>query len=401
MGAWPARARTSTRSATSSSPTRTRTTRRCARRGPSSGSSATACSRWRATPKCCAALDDWQHVLLEPRRRAHATSRAKTPWRPPSLVLEADPPLHTRTRGVLWRAMSGPALERSAPTLRRDGRAPRRRARRARRIDANRDLAESVRAERLPRRGRARRGRPREPPALRRHGVQRVRPAQPRCSRSRSPNAAEGRRVDRRAVRARARCVAGGLGAHVYAEADAGEVSEDEAALLVRSHADRGPRHDDRRHQRRHPLLRDEPRPVAAAARGAVAPARRVRRGHAPRLAGADLLPDDDPRGRGRRHQARRGPEGAPVPRRREPRSAQVAAIPTASTSGGAALATSPSATECTCASARCWRAWRPSSCSPRSRSEWRRSKRAAQPTWRLNNTLRAIEHLPVALVPV
>jgi cytochrome P450 len=28
------------------------------------------------------------------------------PWRPPSLILEADPPLHTRTRGVLAKALS-------------------------------------------------------------------------------------------------------------------------------------------------------------------------------------------------------------------------------------------------------------------------------------------------------
>src|SRR5258705_10403995 len=28
------------------------------------------------------------------------------PWRPPSLVLEADPPAHTRTRAVLNRALS-------------------------------------------------------------------------------------------------------------------------------------------------------------------------------------------------------------------------------------------------------------------------------------------------------
>lgn len=30
----------------------------------------------------------------------------ETPWRPPSLILEADPPAHTRTRGVLSRVLS-------------------------------------------------------------------------------------------------------------------------------------------------------------------------------------------------------------------------------------------------------------------------------------------------------
>lgn len=34
------------------------------------------------------------------------------PWRPPSLILEADPPLHTRTRAVLARIMSPGAMRR-------------------------------------------------------------------------------------------------------------------------------------------------------------------------------------------------------------------------------------------------------------------------------------------------
>ena len=36
------------------------------------------------------------------------------PWRPPSIVLEADPPLHTRTRAVLARIMSPGAMRRLA-----------------------------------------------------------------------------------------------------------------------------------------------------------------------------------------------------------------------------------------------------------------------------------------------
>ncbi len=30
----------------------------------------------------------------------------ETPWRPPSLILEADPPAHTRTRAVLSKVLS-------------------------------------------------------------------------------------------------------------------------------------------------------------------------------------------------------------------------------------------------------------------------------------------------------
>jgi len=33
------------------------------------------------------------------------------PWRPPSIILEADPPLHTRTRSVLVSVLSKPALQ--------------------------------------------------------------------------------------------------------------------------------------------------------------------------------------------------------------------------------------------------------------------------------------------------
>lgn len=36
------------------------------------------------------------------------------PWRPPSIILEADPPLHTRTRAVLARIMSPGAMRRLA-----------------------------------------------------------------------------------------------------------------------------------------------------------------------------------------------------------------------------------------------------------------------------------------------
>ena len=36
--------------------------------------------------------------------------RRSRPWRPPSLILEADPPLHTRSRTVLNRALSAKAM---------------------------------------------------------------------------------------------------------------------------------------------------------------------------------------------------------------------------------------------------------------------------------------------------
>ena len=39
-----------------------------------------------------------------------ANFRRETPWRKPSIILEADPPLHTRTHKVLLRVLSPAAL---------------------------------------------------------------------------------------------------------------------------------------------------------------------------------------------------------------------------------------------------------------------------------------------------
>ncbi|KAE9737303.1 cytochrome P450, partial [Escherichia coli] len=36
----------------------------------------------------------------------------ETPWRPPSLILEADPPAHTRTRAVLSKVLSPAVMKR-------------------------------------------------------------------------------------------------------------------------------------------------------------------------------------------------------------------------------------------------------------------------------------------------
>src|SRR5262245_42015407 len=45
------------------------------------------------------------------RRVRLSDFRKGTPWRPPSLILEADPPLHTRTRVVLTRICSAAAMK--------------------------------------------------------------------------------------------------------------------------------------------------------------------------------------------------------------------------------------------------------------------------------------------------
>jgi 4-methoxybenzoate monooxygenase (O-demethylating) len=54
-------------------------------------------------------LNDWQTFCSS--RGAGLTDFAKEkPWRPPSLVLEVDPPLHDRTRRVLNRVLSAAVI---------------------------------------------------------------------------------------------------------------------------------------------------------------------------------------------------------------------------------------------------------------------------------------------------
>ncbi|MEO6023964.1 MAG: cytochrome P450 [Burkholderiales bacterium] len=56
-----------------------------------------------------AALSDWQTFSSSAGVGLSHFGKEK-PWRPPSIILETDPPLHTRTRGVLMRILSRPAL---------------------------------------------------------------------------------------------------------------------------------------------------------------------------------------------------------------------------------------------------------------------------------------------------
>jgi 4-methoxybenzoate monooxygenase (O-demethylating) len=56
-----------------------------------------------------AALSDWQTFSSAAGVGIDDFRRSK-PWRPPSLILEADPPLHTRSRTVMNRALSAKAM---------------------------------------------------------------------------------------------------------------------------------------------------------------------------------------------------------------------------------------------------------------------------------------------------
>lgn len=60
------------------------------------------------------ALNDWQN-FLSGRGVGLADFAKETPWRPPSLLLETDPPVHDRTRKLMAHVMSLPKIKALAP----------------------------------------------------------------------------------------------------------------------------------------------------------------------------------------------------------------------------------------------------------------------------------------------
>jgi cytochrome P450 len=179
-----------------------------------------------------AALTDWQ-TYCSGAGVGLADFRRETPWRPPSLILEADPPLHTRTRGVLARILSPAALRRlrngfaaAADALLRDLVA-------RGRFDAVRDLAEvyppQVFGDAV---GLGRDGREH----LIAYGSMAFNAFGPRNWLVEQSMAAAGPVIAWITAQCRREALsANGFGAQIYAAADAGEITPEEAPLLVRS----------------------------------------------------------------------------------------------------------------------------------------------------------------------
>jgi len=65
-----------------------------------------------------AALKDWD-TFVSARGVGLADFAREEPWRPPSLLLETDPPLHDRTRGLMNRVASLGALRKAMPEWQR------------------------------------------------------------------------------------------------------------------------------------------------------------------------------------------------------------------------------------------------------------------------------------------
>ena len=218
--------------------------------------------------------------------------RRSKPWRPPSLILEADPPLHTRSRTVLNRALSAKAMAALRAAISGGGRKPRRCAGWSNEIDAIAEIAEAYPLSVFSRRDRAWPGRAGKPAALWRDGVQRVRAAQ-RPFRGLDARRRPRRRLDQRAMRE------GGAGARRARRGRLGRrrFRRDHSrrgAVARPLAADGGARYDNHRHRQRPLCAGRQPGGMAQAARQSGAAAARLRRDAALRIAGADLLPNDD-----------------------------------------------------------------------------------------------------------
>ena len=178
------------------------------------------------------ALTDWQ-TYCSGAGVGLSDFRKEPPWRPPSIILEADPPLHTRTRAVLTRILSPGAINVLRERLVQEAEVLVGRLLARREFDGIADLAEAYPLKVFPDSvGIAEDGRENllpyaglvfnafgPPNKLRQDAIERSAPHQAyvaeQCQRQ--------------------NLAPGGFGACVHARVDSGDITETEAPLLVRS----------------------------------------------------------------------------------------------------------------------------------------------------------------------
>jgi cytochrome P450 len=179
-----------------------------------------------------ALLNDWE-TYCSSAGVGMGNFHTEKPWRPPSLILEADPPLHTRTRAVLSRVLSSTALRRLRATFEERAAALAGELLERGRFDAIADCAEAFPLAVFP-----------DAVGLTAEGRENL-PVYGNAvfNADGPPNALFLSAMEDAArvgpwilAQCRREALApGGLGADVYASVDAGEIDEAEAALLVRS----------------------------------------------------------------------------------------------------------------------------------------------------------------------
>src|SRR5580698_2657441 len=178
------------------------------------------------------ALTDWE-TYCSGAGVGLSDFRKEPPWRPPSIILEADPPLHTRTRAVLTRILSPAAINILRETFAREAEALVERLVEQREFDAVADLAEAYPLKVFP-----------DAVGISEQGRENLLPYGSMVFNSFGPrNDLFGKAMaNAGAVRdwvmskcSRAALAPDGLGMKIFDAVDAGELSEEEAGMLVRS----------------------------------------------------------------------------------------------------------------------------------------------------------------------
>jgi 4-methoxybenzoate monooxygenase (O-demethylating) len=178
------------------------------------------------------ALTDWE-TYCSGAGVGLSDFRKEPPWRPPSIILEADPPLHTRTRAVLTRILSPAAINILRETFTREAEALVDRLLEQREFDGVADLAENYPIKVFP-----------DAVGLSEEGRENLMPYGTMVFNSFGPrnDLFDKAMANAGPVRewimskcSRAALAPDGLGIKIFHAVDAGELSEDEAGMLVRS----------------------------------------------------------------------------------------------------------------------------------------------------------------------
>jgi cytochrome P450 len=178
------------------------------------------------------ALTDWE-TYCSGAGVGLSDFRKEPPWRPPSIILEADPPLHTRTRAVLTRILSPAAINVLRETFAREADALIDRLVERREFDGVADLAEAYPLKVFP-----------DAVGISEQGRENLMPYGTMVFNSFGPRNDLFDKAMANAVPvrewimskcSRAALAPDGLGIKIFHAVDAGELSEDEAGMLVRS----------------------------------------------------------------------------------------------------------------------------------------------------------------------
>jgi cytochrome P450 len=178
------------------------------------------------------ALTDWQ-TYCSSAGVGLSDFRKEPPWRPPSIILEADPPLHTRTRAVLTRMLAPAAIQVLRETFRREAEALIARLVEKREFDGVADLAEAYPLKVFP-----------DAVGISEEGRENLLPYGTMVFNSFGPrnDLFNKAMADAGPVRdwimskcSRAALAPNRLGIQIFQAVDAGELSEEEAGMLVRS----------------------------------------------------------------------------------------------------------------------------------------------------------------------